>query len=175
MKPLFVSALGGLLLAALLAVAWHAIRPRSPSAPLVDAAAHARASEVDARFRQGVLMLHARRYEHALTAFHRVLELAPRLPEAHVNLGYALLGLARPQAAHDFFQSAIALRPQQANAYYGLALALEALGDVPGARGAMRTYLHLVPADAPHVRKARAALSAWQARGGSTQRSGPSR
>jgi len=119
--------------------------------------------EVQRRFDQAVVMLHARQYEHALTALHRVLELAPRMPEAHVNMGYALLGLERPDAAGTFFQTAIELKPDQANAYYGLALAAEARDDYAMALGSMRAYLHLSPAeDEGHRRKARAAMWEWE-------------
>jgi Flp pilus assembly protein TadD len=131
----------------------------------VDPAAHARTArlaEIDDRFKQGVAMLHAGRHEHALVAFHRVLELSPRLPEAHVNLGYALLGLHRDAAARDFFQSAIELRPRQINAYYGLGIALDHLGDAAGALGAMRAYVHLAPPDTPQARKALAAIWEWE-------------
>ena len=100
---------------------------------------------------------------HALTALHRVLQLAPELPEAHVNMGYALLGLNRPKEARDFFDGATALRPAQANAYYGLALAHEAAGDLASATGAMRSYLHLARDErAEHLARARAALWEWE-------------
>lgn len=118
--------------------------------------------EVHQRFQQGVMMLHARQHEHALTAFHRVLQLAPDMPEAHVNMGYALLGLKRFDAARQFFDGAIALRTNQLNAYYGLAVALEGLRDWPGAIGAMRTYAHLAKPDDPYRRKAEAAIWEWQ-------------
>jgi tetratricopeptide (TPR) repeat protein len=124
----------------------------------------ARREEIRIRFEQAVLMLHAREYEHALVALHRVLELAPSMPEAHANAGYALLGLKRTAAARDFFEGAIALNPTQANAYYGLAVALEELGDRPGAIGAMRSFLHLAKDEDPrHLAKARAALWEWEA------------
>lgn len=119
--------------------------------------------EIDQRFTQGTAMLHAKRYDHALTAFHRVLQLDPALPEAHVNAGFALLGLERHEAARGFFAAAIELRPGQVNAYYGLALVLEKMNDLPGARGAMRTYVHLAPRDDPYRRKAEAALWEWEA------------
>lgn len=123
----------------------------------------AQAQEIERRFGQAVVMLHAKKYDHAITALHRVLELAPAMPEAHVNMGYALLGLERFKAAGDFFAGALALRPSQANAYFGLALALDAQHDRAGALGAMRTYVHLAPPDDPYVRRARAALWEWQA------------
>jgi tetratricopeptide (TPR) repeat protein len=119
-------------------------------------------AELRQRFDQAVVMLHAREYEHAVTALHRVLELAPAMPEAHVNMGYALLGLARADAARGFFESAIALRPAQANAYYGLALADEQRHDLSAALGGMRSYLHLAPANDPHRVRARAALWEWE-------------
>lgn len=118
--------------------------------------------EIDTRFEQGLVMLHARQYEHALTAFHRVLQLAPQMPEAHVNAGFALIGMQRFREAHDFFEGATVLRVQQVNAYYGLAIALEGMKELPGAIGAMETYLHLSKADDPHRRKAEAALWEWR-------------
>ncbi|PKO33880.1 MAG: hypothetical protein CVU34_10960 [Betaproteobacteria bacterium HGW-Betaproteobacteria-7] len=118
--------------------------------------------ELDRRFGEGVIMLHAKQYEHALTAFHRVLELDPRMPEAHVNAGYALLGMGRFQAAADFFDTATNLRPNQLNAYYGLGEALMAMGDRQGALQAMETYLHRSPPDDPFRRKAEAAI--WELR-----------
>jgi len=121
-------------------------------------------AEIKLRFEQGVAMLNAKEYEHALTAFHRVLALSPTMPEAHVNAGFALLGLKRYAIARDFFEGAIALRKNQINAYYGLAEALDGLGDVPGALGAMRTYLHLSPPNDPYHGKAEAAVREWGAR-----------
>jgi tetratricopeptide (TPR) repeat protein len=121
-------------------------------------------AELKQRFDQAVVMLHAKQYEHAVTALHRVLELAPRLPEAHANMGFALLGLQQPAAARGFFDAALALNPRQANAYYGLALIEEQQGDFAAALGAMRSYLHFTPAADPHVARARAALWEWEAR-----------
>ena len=121
-------------------------------------------AEIKQRFQQGVDMLNNKQYEPALTAFHRVLELAPDMPEAHVNAGFALIGLGRFAAARNFFESALALRKDQVNAYYGLAEALEGLNDLPGALGAMRTYLHLAPANDAYRRKAEAAVWEWEAK-----------
>nr|WP_255429215.1 tetratricopeptide repeat protein [Ramlibacter albus] len=109
-------------------------------------------------------MLHAKQYDHAVAALHRVLELAPKMPEAHVNMGFALLGQERGDAARGFFLAAIELRPQQANAYYGLAMAEEMRSDYESALGGMRSYLHLSKADDPHREKARAAIWEWEAK-----------
>ncbi|NGZ05973.1 MAG: hypothetical protein G8237_06405 [Magnetococcales bacterium] len=121
-------------------------------------------TELHRRFEQGVVMLHAKQYEHAVTAFHWVLKQAPNMPEAHVNMGYAMLGLGKAKAAGDFFQGAIALRPFQANAYYGLAQSLEAQGELHAALGAMRSFIHLTRSEDPFLPKARAALWEWESR-----------
>lgn len=119
-------------------------------------------ADIDRRFEQGVIMLHAKQYDHALTAFHRVLQLAPEMPEAYVNTGFALIGLKRYKEARDFFESATLLRRSQVNAYYGLAVALEGMGDIPGALGAMQSFIHLTKADDPFRRKAEAAVWEWR-------------
>lgn len=118
--------------------------------------------ELRERFQQAVVMLHAKQYDNAITALHRVLELAPKMPEAHVNMGYALVGLEQYEAARSFFLAAIELNPRQANAYYGLALADEARGDLESALGGMRSYLHLSAADDPHRVRARSAIWEWE-------------
>jgi tetratricopeptide (TPR) repeat protein len=119
--------------------------------------------EVRRLFEAAVVMLHAKRHEEAATALHRVLTYAPRMHEAHVNMGFALLGLNRPKEARDFFEGATALSPMQANAYYGLALSFEAQGDLASATGAMRSYVHLARDERPeHLARARAALWEWE-------------
>ena len=118
--------------------------------------------ELDKRFQEGVTMLHAKEYEHALTAFHRVLQLDPEMPEAYVNAGYALLGMKDYKTAADFFDSATTLRPNQLNAYYGLGEALQAMGDTRGALQAMETYMHRSPKNDPFRRKAESAI--WELR-----------
>ncbi len=141
---------------------WIDQAPVGPAAPPVPRPLYG--AELTRRFEQAVLMLHAKQYVQAATAWQRVLVLAPELPEANVNMGYALLGLQRHQEALAYFDHAISLRPAQANAYYGLALAWEAAGDRPLAIGAMRSYLHLARQESPaHLSRARAALWEWQA------------
>jgi len=154
-------ALGGIMVGAI---------PREASPPAHEGvlAPSRQDSRVDALFRQGVAMLREHRHEQALGVFHELLVHAPRMPEAHVNMGYALLGLGRPVEAASSFQQATSLRPAQLNAYYGLAEALEASGDLRGALGAMRSYVHRAPADDAYRRRAQAAIWEWEARLGST-------
>ncbi len=120
--------------------------------------------EAQERFDQGVALLHAKRYDYAVTALTRVVELVPNMPEAYVNLGFALLGQEQYEQAGEYFNQATVMRPNQANAYWGLANALEGMQDYEGALGAMRSYIHLSQAGDPFVVKARAALWEYEAR-----------
>ncbi|MFO1327726.1 MAG: tetratricopeptide repeat protein [Rubrivivax sp.] len=140
-------------------------------------ASAARQAEVRQRFDRAVALLQARHFDQAASALHRVLELAPDMPEAHVNMGYALLGMGRAAAARDFFDGATEIAPRQANAYYGLAMAFESLGDLRLALSAMRSYLHLAGPgeDARHLARARAALWEWETQLGATAASAPAR
>jgi cytochrome c oxidase subunit 1 len=133
------------------------------AAPDPGHAARARAAEVARRFAAGTALLNARQFQPAASELHRVLELAPKLPEAHVNMGYAMIGLQRHTLARDFFDSAILLNVNQRNAYFGLAVALEGIGDLEGALGAMRSYVHLAGEQDPYLRKANAAIWEWRA------------
>ncbi|MDX1607539.1 MAG: tetratricopeptide repeat protein, partial [Candidatus Competibacterales bacterium] len=109
--------------------------PASATAPRPPVVPATPDTELGRRFREAVNLLRDGRPQAAVEALHRVLELAPELPEAYVNLGYALLALERPAAAREAFDTALELRPRQVNAYYGLAVALEALGELHAASG----------------------------------------
>ena len=156
-----------LTVAAVLAGGWAIQQWDADAPPVATAAVEAAAPQggdvVRRQFDEAVVRLHARQYTQAVKVLHQVLAHAPELPEAHVNMGYALLGLGRHAEARAFFDGATALKPDQANAYYGLALAWEAAGDLPMATGAMRSYLHLARDERPeHLSRARAALWEWE-------------
>lgn len=124
--------------------------------------------EVDMRllhqqFQQAVVLLQHGEYDYAVQGFHAVLKVAPNMPEAHVNMGFALLGLGEFEAARSFFDTATNLRPEQTNAYYGLAVAHEGMGDLRLAVAAMRTYTHVADGDDQYRRKAEAAIWEWEA------------
>ncbi len=136
-----------------------------PISPRLDPQGHqkeARDKEIDTRFKQAATMLHARQYDYAIKALHRVLELSPRMPEAHTNMGFALIGLEEYKAAADFFDTATTLQPQQNNAYYGLALAYEGQQNYLLALSAMESFIHLVDDTNPYKNKAHAAVWEWR-------------
>ena len=138
--------------------------------PASDPAGHvrqARQAEIRARFEQARLMLHAKRHDDAITALHRIMELDSTIPEVYANMGFALIGKEQYKAAFDFFMGAIELNPTQANAYYGIGIVQEALGNLEGALGAMRAFLHLTDNPDPaqiHVARARSAIWEWEAK-----------
>jgi len=120
-------------------------------------------SAVSRSFERAVAQLQQKQYAQAASTLHEVLKNQPRLPEAHVNMGYALLGLHRYVAARTAFEAAIRLRPSQLNAYFGLALAESATGRTAQAIHAMRIYVQLAGENDPYRDRARQALNTWLA------------
>lgn len=112
-------------------------------------------------FNNAVNDLRKRRYRQAIEGFREVLKTAPTMPEAYVNIGFANLELKQYEQAKQAFNTALDLRTGQVNAYWGLAVSLEGLCDIPAAIGAMKTYAHLAKQDAPYLKKANAALWEW--------------
>lgn len=117
-------------------------------------------------FQQGVAMLQAGEFDYAIAALHEVLAIYPALPEAHINMGYALLGAGEPAASADFFNSATDLRPSLHNAYYGLALAERENGNDKAALAAMQAYAHLAAEDERHLPRAKEIIWELQAKTG---------
>lgn len=117
---------------------------------------------IQTAFDQGVMMLHAKEYELAITAFHKVIGLAPEMPEAYNNIGYALLGMQAYQPAQDFFNSALELDQNLVSAYFGLAITYAEQKNYPLAIGAMETYRHRTDDDDPYLQQAYDHLQAWR-------------
>ena len=115
-------------------------------------------------FSAAVVHMQQGRYQQALDLWHKALLLAPDIPEIKVNMGFSLYELGEYATARDAFIDAMEQNAYQANAYYGLAITSEKLGDLEGALGAMRSYLHLAAADDRFKRRARSALWEWETR-----------
>jgi len=131
--------------------------------PLAPALAGEKQRLLHQRFQQAVALLQRGEYDYAVQGFHSVLEVAPDLPEAHVNMGFAFLGLGEYEVARSFFDSASNLRPTLSNAYYGLAVAWEGLGDLGQAAAAMKAFVHIADENDAHLRRAQAAIWEWEA------------
>jgi len=113
------------------------------------------------QFADAAKLLQIGHFQQAITVLHKVLAQQPNLPEAHTNLGFAMLNLGEIKKAVKSFNYALSIRPEEANAYYGLALVAEKEAEYEIAMGAMRTYIHLRKDDV-YIGKARAALDFWQ-------------
>jgi len=116
----------------------------------------------DRLFELGIDALRTGDAHAAARAFEAARQRQPHVPEVYVNLGFAYLALGQPAAAKSAFESAIGMRTGQTNAFFGLAESNERLGDIEGALGAMRTYVHLAAPDDRYRRKAAAAIWEWQ-------------
>jgi tetratricopeptide (TPR) repeat protein len=103
-------------------------------------------------------------YEQAVSLWHQILLINPAIPEVKVNMGFSLFELGRFGTAEGFFISAMENNAFQANAYYGLAITSEKMGDLEVALGAMKSYIHLAQnkEDQPFIRKARSAVWEWE-------------
>lgn len=119
-------------------------------------------SPLDDLFLNAVGLLHTRHFEPAVRSFNKLVALAPWMPEAEVNLAYALMGMGHYAEAQHHFNRALELNDRQLNAYYGLAISMQQQGDLDSALGAMRVYVHLAADDDPHRRKAWAAIWEWE-------------
>ncbi len=122
--------------------------------------------DLDQLFGLAVRHMQQGEYEAALKRWHQILLRDAGIPEVKVNMGFTLYELGQFPAARDFFISAMEQNSFQANAYYGLALVSEKAGDLEGAMGAMRSYIHLAgpTEDERFIRRARSALWEWESR-----------
>jgi tetratricopeptide (TPR) repeat protein len=82
--------------------------------------------------------------EQARDAYRRALELAPRHPDAHLNLGRLLHEMGEVEAAKEHYRLALEARPRDATASYNLGVSLQDLGRP---MDAIRSYNHAIQWD----------------------------
>ena len=87
------------------------------------------------------------RFDQALTAFRRALELRPDYPDALVSLGQTLLMMRRPFDAIPPLERTVALRPSFRAAWTLLGRARGMTGDHAGAADAFGRAVAIAPAD----------------------------
>jgi tetratricopeptide (TPR) repeat protein len=104
-----------------------------------------------ARQQIGLMHMEAGRLEMAAKAFEEAIARAPGLPEAHNNLGIALMALEKPWEAIDQFQKALLLEPDFFDAQLNLALAFFGQNQPADAK----RYLESALAKAPQHSQAR--------------------
>ena len=99
----------------------------------------------DGWFLRGNAAYEAKRYDEALAAYDRAIELRPDYAEAHSNRGVALGRLDRDEQALADYDRAIELRPDYAEAHSDRGVALGALGRQEQALAAYDHAIELRP------------------------------
>lgn len=115
----------------------------------------------DVQFHRGVALAEVTRWEEAIGAYRRALNL-PTLTVPHLvhhNLGVALYNVKRYREAEEHLRFALSLEPQTQGAYYNLGLLLAAENRLEEARMAFRRARDLGP-ESPFGRAAAERLRA---------------
>lgn len=97
----------------------------------------------------GTLYMGQGRLDAALRSFNLALEADPRNTVALVNAGFAYSDKGEFREAAKLHKQAILVNPYYANAYYGMAIALEGTGDNAGAIKEWQRYLEVGPKAGP--------------------------
>jgi len=95
----------------------------------------------------GSYYLYVNRFVEAGNAFRTALDLQPQAPDAHLNLGLALLGRGQPTAALAEFDR----DPDSNNKLQGEILAYDSIGRKADAEAALSRMINLEPPDAIQV------------------------
>lgn len=85
-------------------------------------------SEPDYHFFKGRALIGLRRYDDAITAFDKAIELKPDYAKAYNNKGIALKNIRKLNEAINAYDKAIELRPDLVQAYNNKGIALRILG-----------------------------------------------
>jgi tetratricopeptide (TPR) repeat protein len=89
--------------------------------------------------------------DRAAASFAEAFKKDPKLAQAAINEGIALLYLQKPADAEAYFQQAIALSPASAQAWYNLGLAKHAANEVEQALASFQQAIKIDPADADSI------------------------
>jgi len=143
----------------MMALAGAAPAEEVPPAPAPEAKKDA---TFERMFNEGLQLMRQGRAHEAIVVLEAARKRQPKVPEVSANLGFIHLGAKNYEAAQREFEQALIVSPQQVNAYWGLAMASEGLGDLDMALGAMRTFQHLEKEDSPFQRKADSAIWEWE-------------
>lgn len=126
------------------------------------------AKDADARklLSDAAKAIQTKRFDKALAMLDEARPQVQKFPESYLLVGRALEGKKDYTAARDFYNAALDRDPMLSEAYWGMATASEALGDLETALGGMRSFLHTVPNPDPNrlkVAQARSAIWEWEA------------
>ena len=113
---------------------------------------------------RGILEMSRERYKNARGNFKEALNLIPKLPEAHVDMGSALINLQDYAEGVKETELGISMGSHEAQrAYYNLGIAYEAMGDLQKSYDSYRKAADIDPAwDDPKKQMARFTLQQAQ-------------
>lgn len=100
---------------------------------------------LDKTLRNAVEHYQAGHYAEAIVSYHRALDLAPDLPELHINIGSAFLACGQLAQALEHFERTVHLRPDFAEAHYNLGLVQARLGNLDKAIANYKQTITLKP------------------------------
>jgi len=89
--------------------------------------------------------LEMKRSDEAIDVWRQAIKLKEDYPEAHYNIGVALLQGGLPEPAAEAFRECLKYAPNDANAHNNLGLALLGLGQTDEAENEFRISLQLDP------------------------------
>lgn len=105
-------------------------------------------------FDSGISNLYQQNYDEAIEEFEKSLKLNPHSPSTLNNIGFAWFDKGEMDKAIEYQARALLTDSEFANAYYGLALALESKGDVDGAIENWKEFLSRTKPESKWARKA---------------------
>lgn len=165
-RLVFYSLVGALVISASLVGGWFINSAiKSPQySEVINPQKSPQQTVIDDLFNRALSHMQKKQYPQAVMLWNQLLLINDSIPEVHVNQGFSLFEMGHIKPASEHFQFALELNSFQVNAYYGLAICLEKMGDIEAATGAMRSYIHLADDSDPFIRKARSALWEWESR-----------
>lgn len=110
--------------------------------------AHAQSNTIENLFQQGAQAMHAGHPAEAEKLFRQATTLAPRMPEAHLDLALALGGQGKLAAATQSIQTALQLDPKLPGAHMFLGIFYHQMNRQDDARAALQMEINQAPKNA---------------------------
>ncbi len=113
-------------------------------------------------FDSGISNLYEKKYDAAIEEFEQSLKYNPHSPSTLNNIGFAYFDKGDMDSAIEYHARALETEPGFANAYYGLALALESRGSTEGAIMNWKEFLGRSEPGSKWAQKAEAHIEALE-------------
>jgi tetratricopeptide (TPR) repeat protein len=131
----------------MLAIALRQVGRREDALSRLKLAAKRRPPYAPAFRELGYLLVLMERYDEAVQALARGIEIAPMMPQLHIQLGYAHLSRRDCANAKMAFARALEISPRSHDALFGMAKAYQEVGECEPAADYLRRSLQVNPND----------------------------